>query len=112
MTDSSQPTSVHLSKRMCYELNRDFQTDNRDDGYPGWYSLKRVIDLGLGSKSGTTVDMSYATDDTLIYLLDLFKRVEKRSFHKQLVDAIRQRISVLSDRLGVSAIDRLGEITI
>ena len=111
MPDSSQPTSVHLSKRMCHELNRDFQTDNRDDDYPGWYSLRRVLDLGLKSKSGTTVDLNYATEDTLVYLLDLFKRVEKRCFHKQLVDALRQRISALSDRLHVSAIDRLGEIT-
>jgi ribosome assembly protein YihI (activator of Der GTPase) len=103
-------TSIHLSKRMCSELNQEFTRDKRDDEYPGWYKLKRILDYGLGTKTGTTVDLNYTDEESLIYLLDLFKRVEKRSFHKQLVDALRDRIEILSSKLGVSAIDRLGEI--
>lgn len=108
--DNDRPKSLHLSKRMCSELNRDFTHDKRNDDYPGWYQLKRILDAGAMSKSGTTVDLQYANADTLTYMLDLLKRAEKRLFHKQLVDAMRTRISVLSDRLGVSAVDRLGEI--
>jgi hypothetical protein len=110
MTEENAITSIHLSKRMCLELNREFAADDRDDEYPGWYPLKRILDYGKQTKTGTTVDLVYTAEETLTYLLDLFKRVEKRSFHKQLVDALRDRIEILSRKLGVSAIDRLGEI--
>ena len=110
MTEEKAATSFHLSKRMCVELNREFQVDVRADDYPGWYPLKRILDYGVQTKTGTTVDLVYTAEETLVYLLDLFKRVEKRSFHKQLVDALRARIELISNKLGVSAIDRLGEI--
>ena len=111
MTEEPKTTSIHLSKRMCSELNAEFVRDDRNDEYPGWHPLKRILDYGQQTKTGTTVDLVYTNEDTLTYLLDLFKRVEKRSYHKQLVDALRDRIEILSSKLRVSAIGRLGEIT-
>lgn len=102
-----------ITRRMCIEMLRIFNSDmkhadtEQDDS---WYKVKRLLETGKSATNGTIVDMEYTPDEVMTYLLDLMKRVEKWCYHKQMLDGLRIRIESVSAHLGISAIDRLGEV--
>lgn len=110
---TTSPDKFLLTRRMCIEMLRIFEADMRheiSEQDDVWYKVKRLLETGKSSTNGTTVDMKYTPEEELTYLLDLMKRVEKWCYHKQMIDGLRVRIESVSSRLGISAIDRLGEV--
>lgn len=101
---------IRLTRRMCVELHAVFVQAKYDGSKYEWDKVQETLDGGLNSKSGTRLDLGYFPVGASEHLLVLLKIVEAGTFHKQAGDALRTRIAILNDHLGVSAVDRLGEL--
>lgn len=102
--------SLKLTQRMCVDMREVFENATYDGALYEWDKVKRTLDGGAESKTGTRVDLERLTEGAKLHLLTLMKIVLEKTFHKQQYDALRVRISALNDNLGISAVDRLGEI--
>lgn len=111
MTDENELRNIKLTARMCRNMYHAFVTGDYDGSTFEWSKVKSILEYGKDCSSGTRVDLRYMPDGVKEHLLKLMKLVERKTYHKQLGDALRARISMLNDHLGVSAVDRLGEIT-
>jgi len=100
---------VQLTRRMCVELLSAFG-GTYDASIYEWAKIQETLNNGISSRSGTRVDLNSFPLEATEHLLALFKVVEAGTFHKQSGDALRARIALLNDYLGVSAVDRLSEL--
>jgi hypothetical protein len=101
---------MKLTTRMCRCLFLAFRKGEYEGSSFEWDRVKKTLEYGKECSSGTRVDLRYMPIGAKEHLLKLMKQVERETYHKQLADAFRARISLLNDHLGVSAVDRLGEI--
>jgi hypothetical protein len=101
---------IRLTRRMCVELRVAFGQAKYDGSRYEWDKVQETLEGGANSKSGTRLDLNYFPVGASEHLLVLLKLVEAGTFHKQAGDALRARIAILNDHLGVSAVDRLGEL--
>ena len=104
------PRHLLLTPRMCADLREVFERAEYDGSEHGWERVRTALDTGMKSKSGTRLELVYVPGDAKEHILDLMKIVAGTTFHKKLSDALRIRIDLLNAHLGVSAVDRLGEL--
>ena len=110
MSDNDSNRYFRLTRRMCEELREAFEGASYDGSDYAWENVKSKFDAGAESKSGVRIDLESMNERASEHLLRVMKYVESRTFHKQAGDALRQRINILNNHLGVSAVDRLGEL--
>lgn len=102
---------LQLTNRMCVRL----QAIHVDDDLTGisnstWETLRTTLQTGARSKTGTRIDLTWYSEAGLHHLLRLLKILEQKTAHKQVGEALRARINTLNNHLGISAVDRLGEL--
>lgn len=79
-----------------------------DDGDLIW--LRQITLDALGCPSGTTVNLGIYTPKEVELLRDVLRTIEQRCCHDQVQAAAKRRRYIIDDYLGVSAVDRLGDV--
>lgn len=101
---------MKFTQRMCRAMYLAYTRADYGTSSFEWDRVLRILDTGKATSSPTRVDLMFLNEKAKHHLLDLMKIVEKQTCHKQLGDALRSRIATLNDHLGISAVDRLGDI--